>query len=282
MTSQSITAELQAWIVKQLSFGHESEELLGAMLKSGWSEATAQQALAETHKDVAERKRRKPALDARRVPEPDLCDTPTSLCVDGREVTVLMAVERPRVVVLGGFLSDAECDTLVALARKRLERSETVVGATGGSEVSGARSSEGMFFERAEHEVCERIEARIAALLDWPVENGEGLQVLRYGPGAQYQPHYDYFDPAQDGISNLLAHGGQRVATILMYLNTPAKGGATVFPQAGLAVSPVKGNAVFFSYDRPDPTTASLHAGSPVRVGEKWVATKWLREREFV
>ena len=48
-----------------------------------------------------------------------------------------------------------------------------------------------------------------------------------------------------------------------------------------LSVTPVKGNAVFFSYDRPHPMTRSLHGGAPVIEGEKWVATKWLRERRF-
>ena len=75
--------------------------------------------------------------------------------------------------------------------------------------------------------------------------------------------------------------GGQRVATIVMYLNTPEAGGATIFPDVRLAVSPIKGNAVFFSYDRPHPMTHTLHGGAPVKAGEKWVATKWLREGVF-
>lgn len=41
----------------------------------------------------------------------------------------------------------------------------------------------------------------------------------------------------------------------------------------------MKGNAVFFSYDRAHPMTRTLHAGAPVVEGEKWIATKWLRER---
>ena len=63
-----------------------------------------------------------------------------------------------------------------------------------------------------------RIEARIAALLRWPVENGEGLQILRYRPGEEYKPHYDYFDPAQPGAAAILARGGQRLASLVMYL----------------------------------------------------------------
>ena len=63
---------------------------------------------------------------------------------------------------------------------------------------------------------------------------------------------------------------------------TPARGGQTVFPDVQLDVAPLKGNAVFFSYDRPHPGTRTLHGGAPVLEGEKWVATKWLREGRFV
>ena len=80
----------------------------------------------------------------------------------------------------------------------------------------------------------------------------------------------------------MLARGGQRVGTLVIYLNTPELGGGTVFPDVGLEVAPVKGNAVFFSYDRPHASTRTLHGGAPVLAGEKWVATKWLREREFI
>jgi len=49
-----------------------------------------------------------------------------------------------------------------------------------------------------------------------------------------------------------------------------------------LDVAPIRGNAVFFSYDRPHPITRTLHGGAPVLEGEKWVATKWLREGRFI
>src|SRR3546814_9411490 len=106
------------------------------------------------------------------------------------------------------------------------------------------------------------------------------MQVLRYGPGAEYRPHYDWFDPERPGVGAILARGGQRVASVVIYLNTPARGGATVFPDARFEVAPAKGNAVFFSYDRPHAMTGTLHAGAPVLEGEKWIATKWLRRSE--
>jgi prolyl 4-hydroxylase len=198
-----------------------------------------------------------------------------------RAVTVLASMQNPRVAIFADLITAEECDEMVELARARLARSETVETRTGASEVNAARTSEGMFFERGEFEICSRLEARFAALLRWPVENGEGLQVLRYGVGAEYKPHFDYFDPAEPGTSALLQRGGQRVASLICYLNTPTRGGATVFPDIGLSVAPVKGHAVFFSYDRARPTTRTLHGGAPVLEGEKWVTTKWVRERRF-
>ena len=276
MSVQAITPELRAWIHEQLEAGCRTEDVLQSMQASGWEHSVALSALQGvlTTLDSA-------AQNEDGLPRIALDGAVNRLVFPDRTVDVLLSMALPRVVVLGSFLSDEECDALVALATHRLARSETVVGDTGGSEVNSARTSEGMFFERGETELCERIEARIAALVDWPVSHGEGLQVLRYRPGAQYLPHHDYFDPAQAGAASILARGGQRLATLVMYLNTPEAGGATTFPDVGLEVAPIKGNAVFFSYPRPDAATRTLHGGAPVQAGEKWVATKWLRQREF-
>ena len=216
------------------------------------------------------------------MPEPQMAQSPRQIDVGDRRVDVLFSLARPRVVVFGNFLSEDECAALVDAARPRLARSLTVENATGGEAVNVDRTSNGMFFRRAESELVARIESRIARLLNWPLENGEGLQVLNYQPGAEYKPHYDYFDPLAAGTPTILKRGGQRVGTLVMYLNNPVQGGGTTFPDVGLEVAPQRGNAVFFSYDRPHPSSQTLHGGAPVVSGEKWVATKWLREQEFV
>jgi prolyl 4-hydroxylase len=279
---QKPTPELREWIIAQARAGCRPEDVLKAMCDSGWEESVAVVALEETLQSYLDAHGQKVALPAPLVvPEPPLGESPAVLQAVDREVKVLVAMRNPRVIVFGGLLAEDECDALVELARARLVRSETVDTRTGGSELNAARTSDGMFFERGETALISRIEARIAALLDWPLVNGEGLQILRYRPGAEYKPHYDYFDPAQPGTPRILERGGQRVASLVTYLNTPAKGGATTFPDVALEVAPVKGNAVFFSYDRPHPVTRTLHGGAPVIEGEKWVATKWLREGEF-
>ncbi len=279
---QLITDDLRRWIVAQAEAGCTPESVLQAMRASGWAEDVAIEALENTLRQRLEDLGLPVPEVGSQVPEPALEDRPTLIHALDRDVQVLVELKHPRVVVFGGLLSDAECDEIVALSSQRLIRSETVDNQTGGSEVNAARTSDGMFFERGETACITRIEARVAALLNWPVDHGEGLQVLRYRPGAEYKPHHDYFDPAQPGTPTILKRGGQRVGTLIMYLSSPVRGGATVFPDAGLDVAPVKGNAVFFSYDRAQPTTKTLHGGSPVLAGEKWVATKWLREGVFV
>lgn len=280
-TAQMITVELRRWIEEQHRAGHADAQILESMLASGWDRPVAQQALDEVlHGKPAAAQAALPASS--QVPEPDLANSPAVLWAGDREVQVLTVLKHPRVVVFGGLLSNEECDAIIAQARTRLTRSETVATHADGSEVNEARTSDGMFFERGENDVIARVEERLARLLNWPVDHGEGLQVLHYRPGAEYLPHYDYFEPDHQSSASILARGGQRVGTLVMYLNTPKAGGATTFPDVRLEVSPIKGNAVFFSYDRPHPMTLTLHGGAPVREGEKWVATKWLRQGVFI
>ncbi|CAN7696288.1 2OG-Fe(II) oxygenase [Pseudorhodoferax sp. LjRoot39] len=280
--TQAITPQLRQWIVEQAQAGHAAEVVLQAMRDAGWEEDVAIEALENTLREHLEQNAVAAGLPpATTVPEPALDDSPLYLQAEDRRVHVLSAQLQPRIVVFGSLLSDAECQALIDLANPRMARSRTVATKTGGEEINVDRTSDGMFFQRGETELITRIEARIAALLRWPVENGEGLQILRYGPGAEYKPHYDYFDPAEPGTPSILKRGGQRVGTLVMYLGEPERGGGTVFPDVHLEVAPKRGNAVFFSYDRPHPSTRTLHGGSPVLAGEKWIATKWLREREF-
>lgn len=283
--SQVATPELQQWIIEQARAGCKPEAVLGAMTQAGWQEDVAIAALEST---LGEHLAGLPRTTApqgpatfKPMPEPPLAGHPRQVDAGDRVVDILINMQSPRVVVFGNLLSHEECDALIADAEPRLKRSLTVETQTGGEALNEARTSDGMFFRRGETPVVERIEARIAKLLNWPLENGEGLQVLHYGPGAEYKPHYDYFNPDEPGTSKILQRGGQRVGTLVMYLNEPARGGGTTFPDVGLEVAPQRGNAVFFAYDRPHPATKSLHGGAPVIEGDKWVATKWLREQEF-
>jgi prolyl 4-hydroxylase len=119
---------------------------------------------------------------------------------------------------------------------------------------------------------------RMSSLAGVPDAQGEFLSVMRYRPGEQYRPHFDTIPPGPD-----FDRSGQRVKTALLYLNDGYEGGETAFPAADLKVRGDPGDVVVFSNvtadGRGDP--ASRHAGLPVTSGEKWLASKWFRERVF-
>lgn len=202
---------------------------------------------------------------------------------EGRELSVSARVRDPSIAVLNGVIDPAECAELIAQARGKLARSTTVDDATGQSLVHAARTSDGGYFSRDETPLVSRLDRRFAGLMGLPHEHGEGLQVLCYGVGGEYRPHHDFFAPGGAGARRHMARGGQRVATMVVYLNDVEEGGETQFPEVGLSAMPRLGSAAYFSYvgrdGAPDPRL--LHASAPVRRGEKWVATKWMRAEAF-
>ena len=200
-----------------------------------------------------------------------------------RDVRIVMRVRRPLIAVLDGVLSDEECDELIQRSSDKMRRSTTVDPKTGKHEVIADRSSEGTFFALNADPFIARLDRRISEVMNWPVENGEGLQILHYGVGGEYKPHFDYFPPEDPGSQVQMTIGGQRVSTMVMYLNEVEEGGTTIFPEIGLEVVPKKGSAVYFEYTNSQNQLdkLTLHGGSPVTRGEKWIMTKWMRQRRY-
>ena len=201
---------------------------------------------------------------------------------DGQTMQVAMRVTAPDVVLLDNFMTAAECDELCALSKSTLTKSTVVDDATGNAVNHAHRTSLGTYFALGQYPLVAKIEARIGEITGTPVVNGEGIQILNYAGGGEYRPHFDYF-PDNEGGRVHTAVSGQRIITVVMYLNDVTAGGATVFPDLKLSVYPKKGSALYFSYfnaqGQVDPST--LHGGAPVLEGEKWIATKWIRERVY-
>ncbi len=276
-----ITPDWHRWIGESLAAGHAPADLLGIMKQNRFDEWAARDAIAEALFGNAAP--RQPA----QAPEPAAfsshLDDGNVLYVGDRGIRVLVRVSRPTIAVLDGVLDAVECDQLRALATTRLARSEVVSPGTGVGVVQDIRTSEGANFGRSENELIARVDTRAAAIMRMAEDHGEGLQAMRYGVGAQYVPHFDFFPPDDPGSQSHLKNGGQRVSTLIMYLNDVEAGGETVFPRIDFSYVPRKGQALYFEYTAPDGSLdpLSLHGGAPVVRGEKWILTKWMRERSF-
>lgn len=183
----------------------------------------------------------------------------------------------PIVHALPGFASAAECQWLIAEAAPRLKRASVYNNPTG---VDPGRTNEAAPFNFANADmVVELTRYRIANQIGAPLACLEMPQVLHYDVGQEFVLHCDFLDP--QALREEIARNGQRVATILIYLNDDFEGGQTSFPRLGLNHRGETGDALIFgSIDgagRPDPR--SQHAGCPPTRGEKWVFSQWVRDR---
>ena len=288
--SVNFPPQLADWICHNLDRGCAPVDLIRGMQQEGFAPEVASglvQAFVDARTNGAPLPRDSVIIDDRG--EGYLYETPRLpagpiLRTHDRDVPVAMRLERPVAAVLDDVLSIDECERLIALARPRLQPSTIVDPETGEDRTAEHRDSEGMFFHLNETPFIANLDRRISALMNCPVENGEGLQVLRYGPRAKNTPHFDFLIPSNPANKASLARSGQRISTMVIYLNQVERGGETVFPEVGLAVLPRQGSAVYFEYgnSRRQVDPLSVHAGAPVIAGEKWAMTKWMRERPFV
>ena len=115
---------------------------------------------------------------------------------------------------------------------------------------------------------------RIAAISGSNYEDGEALALLRYSPGQEYRPHFDFVR----GAAN------RRLQTALIYLNADYDGGETRFVRTGLSVKGGAGDVILFRNegDETGPNPLSEHAGMPVTRGVKYLATRWIRESRWI
>jgi prolyl 4-hydroxylase len=271
-TITHLSAEWEQWIAVNIGRAVPAAALVEQMVKNDFDLAFAMTAVAQRVQS--------PVADVSADDHPSRKSWGNRIEIDGHSVGVVTRVSAPEIVILANVLTGAECDALIELSRPKLSRSTTVDPQTGGYQIIAARSSEGTFFLRNENPLVASIEKRLSVLTGMPAENGEGLQILHYGVGGEYQPHFDFFEPKESGSAAHLQKGGQRVSTLIMYLNDVEAGGETIFPDLGLAVAARKGSGVYFSYCDPQNNLdrRTLHGGAPVTSGDKWIVTHWLRQ----
>lgn len=180
----------------------------------------------------------------------------------------------PDVRLFDQLLTEEEARALIERGKPMLQPSVVIDSTTGRTTPHPVRTSDNADFPYVlETPFIHALNRRFAAASGTDVTAGEPLQLLRYRPGQQYRPHFD----ALTGTDN------QRVLTMIAYLNDGYSGGETQFVATGLKVTGRTGDVLMFrnalADGRPDPR--SQHAGLPVTRGEKFIATRWIRQHPF-
>ena len=196
---------------------------------------------------------------------------------------VTMYSADPILYVVNNFLSNDECEAFIEAANGKLKPS-TVISPDKHIQHE-SRTSENCWIEHDANEIVHEVSKRFSILVQMPIRNAEQYQLVYYKRGTEYKPHFDSFDfETEDGKKNW-EPGGQRMITVIAYLNDVKEGGETGFPELGINVPPKKGDALVFhntlqedaaAYPRINPR--SLHGGMPVINGDKWMVNLWFRE----
>ena len=188
--------------------------------------------------------------------------------------------DRPRIAMVKRFISPGACDWLIERGKPHLQRAQTFALADGNAGDDGARTNRAAEFlpGRIDTLLC-FVRARIAAFTGMSTGALETSQVLHYSVGELFAPHYDFLDARHPGHARQVAEHGQRVLTLLIYLNEAYEDGETYFPKLERGFKGRKGDALVFWNVTPDgaPDPLTLHMGSAPTSGEKWLFSQWIR-----
>ena len=189
------------------------------------------------------------------------------------------------VVEYPNFLSGAECARIIKVAREsgKLKQAETLDAKTDNlsSYNPNSRTSKTVFVDDSIDAVVGEVADAAARLTRKSLKHQEMMQVAMYEPGGKFDEHYDACDAEPDVCVRFNRGSSNRLATLLIYLNDDYEGGDTVFTRVTphIRVRPKTGKAVLFYDTNPEDDQIikeSMHRGSEVLSGEKWICTKWV------
>jgi prolyl 4-hydroxylase len=177
-------------------------------------------------------------------------------------------------------ITEEEQQYILKTAEPMFARSSVV----GSDKPSDARTSETAWIHKDDAVVGPMMQ-RICDQFGVPLENAESLQIVKYMPGTYYREHHDSCCDDNDTCKNFSANAGQRIRTILLYLNDDFTGGETGFPTLDMKLkAPPRGAVMFYPMAKNNPEAChpkALHAGLPVDTGVKYICNIWIREKKW-
>lgn len=182
--------------------------------------------------------------------------------------------------IVDGILDQNDCKKIISNSDPKFTRSQ-VLSKDG---TDSSRTSETAWLKR-DDPLAEKMISKACEITGKTPEHCEDIQVVRYKPGTYYKAHHDSCCEDNNFCRKFESDGGQRIGTLLVYLNDDFSEGHTHFPDHGdLKLKADPGSAIFFrpmcsSDTRCHPR--ALHAGLPIGEGTKYVCNVWVRENKF-
>lgn len=176
------------------------------------------------------------------------------------------------------FISPKETKHILQLANPLFRESRLVSGFS-----ENIRKSQTAWLSPSDPVIKQIIE-RVCTITNLPIENCEKMQVVKYEPNGFYNAHYDASCDDKKECVEFEKNGGQRVVTMILYLNDDFTEGYTEFPNLKKQYKPEKySGLLFYSLEKNGNKChpLSLHAGMPVKSGTKYIANVWLREKKY-
>ena len=177
------------------------------------------------------------------------------------------------------FLSEEECDKIRNIIEENATPSMVSSKTNLKKKLSDFRTSSSYYFPKDKDPFIQDILVRMNALANLPDDHGEFLAGHLYEVGGEFKMHHDSFGKEGQGMA---IKGGDRIRTVLIYLNEDCEGGETEFPKLKLSIAPKKGMAIVWENSVGSGATYqrlmdSLHCGNPVSKGKKFILTRWYR-----
>ena len=274
MSTKRLDESWTGWLNENIGRGCNPEELLAILLRNAFDIRSIRSAMGEHFPEhspiaLAAENRRDVPVDMQTVANPRLTRADSG--------AVRFESTKVQLYVIDHFLSNDECDQIVAIINRHLRPSTITIPSSDPS----FRTSRTCDLSRVENPVVAQLDDKIARMLGIHPSYSEEIQAQRYDVGQQFKAHTDYFEP---GTGEYAEHGGwrgNRTWTFMVYLNDVERGGATNFIALDHAFEPLKGRALAWNNLHPDGTVNpdTAHAGLPVTAGHKIIITKWFRER---
>lgn len=190
----------------------------------------------------------------------------------------------PEIKAVPGLAPASACRWLISRVRDRMQRAVVHNPFTSQQTPHQSRTNSYATVGLYDADLVSMIlRERLAAAGGVDVVAMENPQVLHYEVGEQYEPHFDFLEPDLPGNAAWIKESGQRIATLLIYLNEGFEGGETDFPVLGVRYKGRAGDALIFQNltrtGAPDRRTR--HAGLPPTSGDKWLFSQWVRDRPY-